>query len=63
MKSFSVVAGEAHGVDGVRWAGLGLLPRTDQLSQPFRSLSHHVDPPLQLALQFGDVHLVRNCPT
>jgi hypothetical protein len=31
-----------------------------QLSQPLRRLGDHVDPPLQLALQFGDVRLVRD---
>jgi hypothetical protein len=31
-----------------------------EVSQSFRSLSHHVDAPLQLALLFGDVHLVRD---
>ena len=31
-----------------------------QLSQSLRSLRDHVDPPLQLVLQFGDVHLVRD---
>jgi hypothetical protein len=37
------------------------LPRPNaQLSRPLRSLSDHVYPPLQLALQFGDVHLVRD---
>jgi hypothetical protein len=34
--------------------------RTAHFRQPLRSLSYHIDPPLQLVLQFGDVHLVRD---
>ena len=37
-----------------------LLRPLAQLSQPRRSLSHHLDALLQLGLQFGDIDLVRD---
>ena len=38
----------------------GLLRPAAQLRQPLRHLCDHIYPPLQLVLQFGDVHLVRD---
>jgi hypothetical protein len=38
----------------------GLLRSSTQLDHPLRSLRDHVDPPLQLALQVRDIHLVRD---
>ena len=47
-------------LDGLCSITAGLQRPNAQFSQPVRSLSHHVQTPLQFALQVGDVHLVRD---
>ena len=47
-------------VDDLCKIAAGLLRSSVQLSQPFLGLCDHVYSLLQLVLQFGDVHLVRD---